>query len=103
MRVFGGKKGLTSRIECILFNTQYIVFVWSRNGAYKTKLLKDILGKRINIMWEEHIFDPPIAHITCFEWYVSIVAPNEVVVMVNVYVLLKRLSNSLSTILTLSR
>ena len=36
------------------------MFVWSENGANKTK---DILGARMKIMWEEQLVDPPIAYI----------------------------------------
>ena len=41
-----------------------ILFVWSKNGANKTTaFVQDILGARMNIMWEELLVDPPIAYI----------------------------------------
>ena len=36
------------------------MFVWSENGANKIKaFVKDIIGARMMIMWEEKFVDPP--------------------------------------------
>ena len=42
----------------------YIVFVWSRNGAIKTKtLVKELLEPKPNIVGGAVFTDPPIAYI----------------------------------------